>query len=217
MSEQTKLQQYEAVIERGLQTFVDVGNALLAVRDDPDKLYRSYGTFEDYCRKRWHLSQTHAYRLIGAADVVENLKDSTVGQLPKNVEQTKPLAPLAPEQQRAAWQEAVATAPNGKVTGAHVAAVVDRYTQPKPPALGVEPVAQEEVAPPSESAEVELVGSVSETPKEETVPPNPITPIIALSAISSIVSWYGTTAAWPYPSNITTLQLAIRSEAGNNS
>lgn len=36
--ERNELAQHEGVIERGLKTFVDVGNALLAIRDK--RLYR---------------------------------------------------------------------------------------------------------------------------------------------------------------------------------
>lgn len=64
-TESTRLQKCEAVIEKGLQTFIEVGNALLEIRDS--RLYRQdYGTFEDYCRKRWKISRAHAYRLIEA-------------------------------------------------------------------------------------------------------------------------------------------------------
>ena len=51
-SERSELLQHEQVIEKGLKTFVDVGNALLAIRDK--RLYRQgFGTFEDYCKDRW--------------------------------------------------------------------------------------------------------------------------------------------------------------------
>jgi len=114
---------YEAVIERGLATFVDVGNALAAIRDD--RLYRrDYRTFEDYCRERWGISKTQANRLISAHEVVGNL--TPIGVIPSTESQARPLTRLEPSEQIAAWQEAVTTAPNGKVTAAHVAAVVDR-------------------------------------------------------------------------------------------
>lgn len=130
--EQTKLQQYEAVIEHGLQTFVDVGNALLAIRDE--HLYRPHQTFEEYCQERWHMTRGYANELIRAANVVKNLDGIPSNTLPQTPHQVRPLATLAPEDQRAAWQEAVETAPDGRITGAHVASVVERYKQPGPPA-----------------------------------------------------------------------------------
>lgn len=60
------LAECEEVIERGRQTFIEVGVALGAIRDG--RLYREeYATFEVYCRKRWGMSATHAYRQIAAA------------------------------------------------------------------------------------------------------------------------------------------------------
>ena len=50
--ELSELAQCEAVIAQGLRTFVDVGAALLKVRDA--RLYRAeWTTFEAYCRDRW--------------------------------------------------------------------------------------------------------------------------------------------------------------------
>ena len=63
---------YETVIERGLATFIEVGNALLAIRDR--RLYRAeYGAFEEYCQERWGMSRPRAYQMMEAASVVENL------------------------------------------------------------------------------------------------------------------------------------------------
>ncbi len=49
--EQTQLTTHETTINAGLQTFHEVGNALLAIREA--RLYRQdFATFEDYCRQR---------------------------------------------------------------------------------------------------------------------------------------------------------------------
>ena len=99
--EQTQLQQCEAVIEQGLQTFVEVGNALLTIRDS--RLYRlDYTTFEDYCRDRWEMERAHAYRLIDSAKVVANL--SPIGDIPRTESQARPLTSLPPEAQHIAWR-----------------------------------------------------------------------------------------------------------------
>jgi hypothetical protein len=59
----------EAVIERGLGTFMEVGTALAEIRDQG--LYRdTHGTFEAYCRERWGLSRKRAYDLMGATAAV---------------------------------------------------------------------------------------------------------------------------------------------------
>jgi hypothetical protein len=131
-----RLTQLEVTIERGLTTFVEVGAALAEIRDS--RLYReAHGTFEDYCHQRWQMERRHAYRLMDAATVVANVSNWTHDEappptVPATESQARPLAKLEPEQQRAAWKEAVETAPEGKVTAAHVAASVQRITQPEP-------------------------------------------------------------------------------------
>lgn len=123
VTERIELAQHEAVIERGLQTFVEVGQALLAIRDG--RLYRQdHATFEDYCRERWGMSRVHAHRTIEAALVAENLLP--MGNIPTNERQARPLTALEPDEQREVWQEAVETAPNGRVTAKHVEDVIAR-------------------------------------------------------------------------------------------
>mgnify|MGYP001589054128 CR=1 FL=1 len=121
--ETSTLTQHEAVIARGLQTFVEVGGALMAIRDA--RLYRAeYTTFEDYCRGRWGMSRPRAYQLIEAAETMSSLS-TTVDILPMNESQARPLTQLAPEDQPIAWRRVIDTAPNGKVTAAHVQVVVN--------------------------------------------------------------------------------------------
>jgi phage N-6-adenine-methyltransferase len=125
LQEATRLAQLEDTIQRGLNTFVDVGNALLEIRDS--RLYReSHSTFEDYCRDRWGMSRPRAYQMIEAAEVVGNLS-TNVDILPATESVARPLTSLPPETQRTVWAEAVTTAPNGKVTAAHVASVAQEY------------------------------------------------------------------------------------------
>lgn len=121
--EKEQLNEYEKIIEHGLTTFVDVGLALLSIRDK--KLYReTYNTFEEYCRERWGLARRQAYLLIDAASAIENvIHGSQI--LPTNERQVRPLTSLSPDLQALAWQKAVETAPDGKITSAHVQQVVD--------------------------------------------------------------------------------------------
>lgn len=124
ITERTELEQYEAVIERGLQTFYEVGQALMEIREK--RLYREqYATFEDYSRDRWQLGQSRAYQLIDAAAVISNLQSSTVVELPANERQARPLTSLPPDGQREAWQVAVESAANGRITARHVEAAVE--------------------------------------------------------------------------------------------
>jgi N6-adenosine-specific RNA methylase IME4 len=104
-AEWAELNEHETVIERGLATFVEVGNALLAIRDR--RLYRAtHAAFADYCRERWGFSRQRAHQLIGAAEVVANVS-TIVDILPTNEAQARELVRLSPDEQREVWLEFV--------------------------------------------------------------------------------------------------------------
>jgi hypothetical protein len=149
-SNETEILEYcERVIAEGIQTFVEVGRALLVIRDQ--QLYRqTYATFEAYCRERWDLSRTYAYQLIGASEVVDHVA-AVSDVVPTNEAQARPLASLPPEQQVEVWQEAVETAPPSGITATHVKRTVarvkakDQVIQPKPKAPETRRPARQEV------------------------------------------------------------------------
>lgn len=121
--ESRDLKRLESIIEAGLRTFLEVGVALVEIRDS--RLYRGhYETFDDYCRERWGMSKTHANRLIASAVTVNQLGDIEV--LPANEAQVRPLTLLPPDRQREAWEKAVQTVGGvGKITASVVQQVVD--------------------------------------------------------------------------------------------
>lgn len=124
--ERTRLEELELVIERGLDTFVEVGRALCEVRDS--RLYReSFDTFENYCHGRWSLSSSHAYRMIDAARVTALI--SPMGEIrPSNERQARELVPLLREDEQEvvhAWHELLAEY-GDDVTAARVKAIVSR-------------------------------------------------------------------------------------------
>lgn len=162
--DEADLFELERVITYGLRTFVEVGNALAEIRDR--RLYRAeHKTFEDYCRDRWGFVQQHATRLIRAAEVIQNIESEPRGSLlPTTEKHARPLTRLEPAEQIAAWREAVETAPNGKVTAAHVEQVVKRRIEPPPPAADPPaPTPRPEPAP-----EKMAVHFSSETPEHYT-------------------------------------------------
>lgn len=66
VDERAALKACEATIRKGLASFLDVGEALLRVRDG--RLYRAgYGSFDAYCRERWGFSRRQGSYLIEAA------------------------------------------------------------------------------------------------------------------------------------------------------
>lgn len=138
--ETSRLADLEATIARGLETFVEVGEALREIRDAG--LYKeTFDTFEDYCEQRWSMSRPRAYQLMEAATVTE-LLSTTVdnpdahgpggeyfvrsdGHGTPNERQARELAPLRsqPERMVEAWQEASA---DGEPTAAKVREAVSR-------------------------------------------------------------------------------------------
>lgn len=112
------LESCETVIERGLGTFVEVGNALLAIRDA--KLYRAgHDTFEAYCKKRWGFSRSRAHRLIEASEVAAVLPIGNTR--PTNEAQARELVPLKEHPELAAESMRRATEKStGKVTSVAV-------------------------------------------------------------------------------------------------
>jgi hypothetical protein len=148
---------HEATIERHLDTFVAVGEALLAIRDG--RLYReTHDTFEDYCRERWGLARKRGYDLMAAAQVSAVL--SPIGDTPgpANEAVARELAPLRdePERLREAWQEAV-----------------ERHG-PEPTAAEVREIVKPTLAPPPEP----ILGQTALPTPERPIPPAPPAPIL---------------------------------------
>jgi site-specific DNA-methyltransferase (adenine-specific) len=104
IEERNELERCEIVIKQGLQTFVEVGQALMLIREK--KLYRiEFGTFEDYCNAKWDLTRRHVNRLIGSSEVVAHLGPR--GPKPQSEKHARPLTKLEPELQSEVWQEVV--------------------------------------------------------------------------------------------------------------
>ncbi|MEY2500562.1 MAG: hypothetical protein QOI07_896 [Verrucomicrobiota bacterium] len=121
--EATALAACEEVIERGLDSFIEVGNALLQIRDQ--RLYRSdYDNFEVYCQERWDMSGRRAHQLIDSAKVIQNIGTEPRFS-PTSERQTRPLATLPAPVQREAWQQAVDSSATGKPTAKEVEAAVE--------------------------------------------------------------------------------------------
>ncbi len=126
--EAAQLTEHEAVIDRGLNTFVEVGNALYAIREK--RLYRGeYGTFEDYCRNRWGMGRDYADRMITAASVVPTIVSKGM-PAPANEGQARELSRVPEPERATVWAETVERT-EGKPTAA---AVRETYEQRQNPA-----------------------------------------------------------------------------------
>jgi hypothetical protein len=185
-SEQDRLAQLEEKIEKGLGTFVEVGTALVEVRDR--RLYREvYSSFEVYCQQRWGIAARRARQLMAAAEVVKNLKaeEGTLGEnvvigtnvpiptpeenvtgistliLPTSEGQTRSLSDLGREQQREVWQKAVEVA-LGTPSARQVREVRDKMfprSKRKPKKMKREPASAESVIPEAAESETPTISS----------------------------------------------------------
>lgn len=71
MSE-AELDEAEAVVRAGCETYVTVGRALMAIRDGKGYRFRGFTTFELYLDRVWDMRRRQGYRLISAAQLVED-------------------------------------------------------------------------------------------------------------------------------------------------
>ena len=131
----------EQTIGRGFQSFVEVGLALVKIRQE--RLYRQeYCDFDHYCRQRWGVSRIHAHRNIEAAKVHEMLP---IGNKPANEAQVRPLTRIRTEDgdldQKAisrVWQRVVDNAPADNAGRKVITAkVVEEAAQPVPRRRGI--------------------------------------------------------------------------------
>jgi len=96
-AEVTDLAKHELTIKSTQGAFIACGRALEAIRDG--KLYRAeYPTFEKYCEGKWGWKRAHAYRLIEAAEIVDSMKMSPIGDKIETESQARALAAVPTEQ-----------------------------------------------------------------------------------------------------------------------
>ena len=127
------LQENEEIIERGLKTFIEVGNALLEIRDH--EMYKEAGfkDFETYCKDRWNLSISYVKHLIIASETVNVLQDepSSVDNtaLPSTERQARELATLRdePKVMRKVWDLAVQQSSRKTPTAAEIRETREEY------------------------------------------------------------------------------------------
>ncbi len=132
--ETTRLAELETIIERGQQTFIEVGLALTEIREA--KLYRQdFATFEEYCRTRWGWNSSRSRQLIQAAETVKQMETVTIVTLSEplpivqNEGQARELAKVENVEKRIeVWQMAneIAAENNQPVTAKIIHQVVNK-------------------------------------------------------------------------------------------
>lgn len=147
-SEANRLCELERIIQKGKDTFVEVGTALSEIRDS--RIYRAtFKTFEEYCQNRWDFSRQYVNKIISAAEVVSKM-ETTVSK-PTSERQVRELAKAPEEDRPAAWERAQEIAKEEgkqKPAARHVeAAVMEVMPKEEPETVvvdGTTPTAAEE-------------------------------------------------------------------------
>jgi len=148
-AESVRLCELERIIQKGKDTFVEVGTALSEIRDS--RIYRAtFATFEDYCETRWGFSKRHCDRLISAAETVNEL--GPVGPKPTSERQARELAKAPKEHRAEAMEKAreIAAEEGKPVAARHVEAAVA------------------EVMPKTEEPEAVVVDGIEESAKRRS-------------------------------------------------
>lgn len=123
------LQQREEIIAHALTSGFEIGEQLLAIRDEK-QYHPQFDTFEGYCKDRWKISRPSAYQFIDIFVTQRDLStivDMEMKKLPGkalNQEQAKALSGVSNDSKKQAivFTAAVESAPkdkdgNSKVTG----------------------------------------------------------------------------------------------------
>jgi hypothetical protein len=129
IEESHELETCEVVIKQGLNTFIEVGEALFLIRDK--RLYRrEFKTFEDYCQQKWALSKPYVNRIIAASQTFTNLAPIGV-ILPNTESQVRPLVGLEKDVQIAVWNDVVheSIIDNKKITAKMVEQKAEQYKE----------------------------------------------------------------------------------------
>jgi hypothetical protein len=114
----------EKRIEHGIETTIDVANALYTIK--AQALYRKhYKTFAEYCRLRWEFGRQHGYRLIQAAKIREELSPLGDTPLPETESQARPLTKLKTSAERAVAMKTAGKKAGGKPKTSHITQAVE--------------------------------------------------------------------------------------------
>jgi hypothetical protein len=114
-TEKENFEECEKMLGLGARTFSEVGAALLRIREG--RLFRAtHSTFQSYCRERWGISRSYAWRVIGAAERLRLLSSSEASSKPTKESQIRPFLKLEPDDFPRIWQLATKRAKGGKVT-----------------------------------------------------------------------------------------------------
>ena len=131
-ADRCRLAQLEDIVEKGRGTFLEVGRALMEIRDSRLYLER-YATFEAYCKDRWGFTARRAGQIMLASDQASparrgrtrNRGSEELPSLPvRNQRQARELARVPDEQRAVVWREAIDRT-GGRPTAAVLKTIID--------------------------------------------------------------------------------------------
>jgi hypothetical protein len=126
-TEHARRTQLEETIEAGQKTFLEVGAALLEIRDK--RLYRGdFETFEEYCQTKWNFGRNYSNKLIEAVKVVSDLPVN-LGTIVTTETQARELAKV-PKKQRAKVIQAASENGTKPVTAKKIADAAKSFAPP---------------------------------------------------------------------------------------
>ena len=130
-STEPTLEELEAVVATGLESFALAGRALAEIKDR--KLYRrEIGTWSKYLETRWHLTPDYASKLITAAMIANELAANGL-PAPLRESHARELSRVPTEHQPEVWQESLAEVNNdpAAVTAELIADKATKHRKPK--------------------------------------------------------------------------------------
>ena len=150
IDESHELERCEVVIKQGLNTFIEVGEALFLIRDK--RLYRrEFKTFEDYGQQKWSMPRQHVNRMISGYKIVNHLEP--MGSiLPESERQVRPLVGLEKDVQIAVWNDVVheSIIDNKKITAKMVEHKAEEYKEINQIISGIEKYSMFAISTPEE-------------------------------------------------------------------
>ena len=79
-AEESRFYQLAAIVDKGMESFIEVGKALMELRDGKSYKAAGYETFEDLCQRGFGICRDMAYRTINASALT--VKMSTIVDIP---------------------------------------------------------------------------------------------------------------------------------------
>ncbi len=154
--EARQLAKYEAIIHQGINGWIEVSHALIAIHKNNLWMGKAK-TFIAYCKDEFEIDRTRVYQLIESGKAAKDVSTIVDCPPPRNEAVARELSKVKTENERATlWAKSCKTSANASPTAAHVAKTRREMfpfeTPPFRAALNATPAAEQD----SEQFTVEL-------------------------------------------------------------